>query len=119
MFKTFADALTGSISGGVVKESTKIVFSSKEEVRMQFLLDYVGKVVVTGSTVNIQTTMEIEGYCATKVTPLRDFWCLIEETDEGFLDHIFGEEEVWWKKLFVEINRWNEEVIDTEKALWI
>lgn len=90
-FKTYTDVLSSPNQLSKEKVSTKFIYYSKEEVRSRFLRAYVGKVIVSGPTFNIQTTMEMKDYYATKFTPKGDNWCLIEELEEGFLADTFGE----------------------------
>lgn len=73
-------------------------FASKVEDRARLQRALVGKVIIQGSSYNMQVALEMEGYYAIKVTPLGESLCLLEETQEGFLADIFGKEETWWGK---------------------
>ncbi|CAI8607977.1 unnamed protein product [Vicia faba] len=90
-------------------ERSNLKYSSKEEDNLRLSKAYVDQVIILGSTYNIQTNFEMEGYFAIKVTPLGVNLCLLEESEEGVIEDLIGGGETWWKHWFVEVRRWNEE----------
>ncbi|CAK8572702.1 unnamed protein product [Lathyrus sativus] len=80
---------------------------------------YVGKVVIPGSSYNIHTHFEAEGYFSIKVTPLGANFCLLEEMEEGEIHGLIREGESWWNQWFTEIMKWKETDVDHERVTWI
>lgn len=112
--RTFASVVTEDVvnTGSKVDEETKFCFKSKEENRMRFMKAYVGKVLVSGSTYNIQMHFEMEGVFAVKITPLGDNLCLLEESGEGFIEDLIGKREAWKRSWFSDVKKWEEGMID-------
>ncbi|XP_058763424.1 uncharacterized protein LOC131636852 [Vicia villosa] len=97
----------------------KLRYSSKAEDRNRLEKAYVGVVSIPGSTYNIQSHFEMEGFFQVKVTPMGGNLCLLEESEEGIIKDLIGDGETWWKQWFQVIRRWNELDIDDGRVSWI
>lgn len=67
----------------------------------------------------MQTKLEMEGYFAIKITPLGGSLCLLEETEEGLINDFIGVGESWWRQCFEEVKKWEEDIIDDGRVIWI
>lgn len=99
--KSFANAVNNKWTDKREEiQSSVLTYSSSEEAKKRFRKAYAGRVVILGSTYSLQTKIEIEGYYNIKATPLGGSVCLLEELEDGVLDFLTGESEVWWEELF-------------------
>lgn len=78
-----------------------------------------GRVIIPGSTYNMQTKLEMEGYYNVKVTPLGDSLCILEEVELGVIDNFVMEGESWWRNYFEEVFKWKEGIIDVVRPVWL
>ncbi|XP_058775277.1 uncharacterized protein LOC131649535 [Vicia villosa] len=119
--KSFAEAVGTPVGVSGVKETvvTPFSFQSKEEVRRRFAKAYVGILRFPGTAFNIQTHLELEGVFGVKVTPLGGNSCLLEELEEGFIEDLIGEGELWWKEWFSVIKKWEEGSVDGSRDVWV
>lgn len=67
---SYPQVLLGSKQVQVEKLPPDLVFSSLVEVEQRLSRSLIGKVVVTGSIYNIQTTLEMRGFYAIKATTI-------------------------------------------------
>ena len=67
-------------NGGIKEERVK--FTTKAEDAERFKREFMGFVVIPGSSYNIQTYFEVGRYFLIKVTPLGAYICLLEETED-------------------------------------
>lgn len=95
------------------------MFKSKEEARERFRKAFVGKVIIPGSSYNMQGCFEIEGIFSVKLTPMGANLCLLEDLVEGFLGNSMAEGEKWWKIWFMEVRRWKDEDAEVSRAMWV
>ncbi|XP_058783878.1 uncharacterized protein LOC131658623 [Vicia villosa] len=109
----------GSNSNVCAESRPKLCYSSKAKDRNKLEKAYVGFVSIPGSSYNIQSHFEMEGYFQVKVTPMGGNLCLLGEVEEGVIDDLIGDGETWWKQWFNVIRRWNELDIDDGRVSWI
>ncbi|XP_058746552.1 uncharacterized protein LOC131619480 [Vicia villosa] len=117
---SYAEVVGGSHQDNDSKVSENmLVLQSSEALRGRLERAFVGKVRIPGSAHIIQTQFEMEGVFAVKVSPMGSNWCLLEENEEGFIEDLIGEGEVWWKTWFLEIKKWEPGAVDQHRDVWI
>ncbi|XP_058746299.1 uncharacterized protein LOC131619193 [Vicia villosa] len=118
--KSYAEVVAKVIGVAEMKEVEKPLFSfqSKEEFRSRFVKAYVSHLRFPGTAYNVQTHLEIEGVFGVKVTPLGGNSCLLEESEEGFIEDLIREGDLWWKDWFSVIKMWEEGSIDGSRDAW-
>lgn len=80
---------------------------------------YVGRMVVVGSTYNIQDVFDNEGYFGIKIIPLGARLCLLEERGRNELHNLVESGASWLNKWFEEITRWKPGIVDEERVTWV
>lgn len=90
-------------------------YKIKEEEMERFQKAYAGVVETTGMTYNLQEYLNMEGYFAVKVTPLRDNLFLLEKCNEGELKALVEEVRDWIMQWFIEIRPWCPEDVYNER----
>ncbi|XP_058725835.1 uncharacterized protein LOC131597141 [Vicia villosa] len=121
MDKSYAEVAVNApiVSGVKGVLNYRLRFQSSEERRGRLAKAYVGNVCIPGSAYNIQTHFEMEGVFGVKVSPLGGNVCLLEESEEGFIEDLIGEGKSWWKSWFSEIKKWEEGMMDDCRDAWI
>lgn len=76
---------------------------------------YIGEVHHFGSSFNMQTNFEMEGYFQVRVFPLGPNLCLLEEGEEGEIEDLVNGGSSWWKQWFSIIRPWWEADVDMER----
>lgn len=66
-------------------ETPKMTLSSSHEARNQWKKAYIGEVVHSGASYNIQTHMEIKGFFLVIIILLGANKCILEEMEEGII----------------------------------
>ncbi|XP_058775318.1 uncharacterized protein LOC131649579 [Vicia villosa] len=117
--KSFADIVSEGKKEVVPGEVTSFTFSSDHEIRNRWKKAYIGEVLFSGESYNIQNHLEVEGFFSIKVHPLGANLCLLEEMDEGVIQELILEQGSLWKRWFKMIRPWQESDIDSERVVWI
>ncbi|CAI8618038.1 unnamed protein product [Vicia faba] len=93
--RSFVDMVsnkTRNVSGGQGDEKSRSFnFSSSPEDLNRLRNAFVGVVLESGMTYNVQNSFEIEGYFSIKVMPLGASLCLLEEVEEGAIIDLIKE----------------------------
>lgn len=119
--RSFVEVMDNASALGDTKSKERAVrrFTTIEENRSRFSKAFVGRIKIPGSAYNIQTQFEMEGFFAIKVTPLGGGLCLLEESEEGFIEDLIGDGESQWKIWFEDISRWNNKVVVKIRMVWV
>lgn len=72
-------------------------FNSDPFLKSRRKKDYIGEVMFSGESYNVQTHLEIEGFFLVKVSPLGANLYLLEEMEEGVIEELLNDPSTWWK----------------------
>ncbi|XP_058784214.1 uncharacterized protein LOC131658985 [Vicia villosa] len=119
--RSFATVVKGglAVDVDVAETNPTLCFNSKTVVKERLRKAYVGRVLIPGSAFNIQTYIEMEGVFAVRVTPMGGGTCLLEDREPGFIDALIAEGETWWQSWFSEIKKWEENMVDGSREVWL
>ncbi|XP_058776480.1 uncharacterized protein LOC131650787 [Vicia villosa] len=118
--RSYVAAALGRSSSSVVPPPYQMVFDKVDEGAIsRFSKAFVDKVVMAGTTYDIQEVFDMEGYFGVKVTPLGARLCLLEDRGEGVLEELIDSGASWLDRWFVEIKRWDPGVVDEERVTWV
>lgn len=117
--KSFADLVANRPRVSEQEAAKNLIISSKEETILRLKKAFIGEVHSPGSSFNMQTNFEMEGYFQVKVSPMRPNHCLLEEIKEGDIQALIEEGVSWWSLWFKNISPWKEDIVDKERVVWI
>lgn len=97
-----------------------MAFDGVDEIALEiFSKAFVGEVMETGMTYNIQDVFDLEGHFGVKVTPLGERLCLLENRGGRVLQNLLDSGAFWLSRWFVEVKKWEPCVVDEEHVTWV
>ncbi|XP_058759400.1 uncharacterized protein LOC131632679 [Vicia villosa] len=117
---SFADIVQGNNKRKEDKVDTPMLcFKSSTDSLDRWKKAYIGEVLYSGESYNIQTHMDMEGFFSIKVHPMGANLCLLEEMEEGIIKEPMDEGKWWWKQWFKNIRPWQTNDVDSERVMWV
>ncbi|PNX60582.1 hypothetical protein L195_g052003, partial [Trifolium pratense] len=80
---------------------------------------FIGVVVHTGMTYNIQNAFHAQGYFGVKATPLGSNLILLEGQEDGEMEALMEDAKDWLDQWFKEIRPWNPKDVDVARLVWL
>ncbi|XP_058774299.1 uncharacterized protein LOC131648567 [Vicia villosa] len=118
--KSFVDIVQGNNNSMEDKADTPaLCFKSSSDGLDRWKKAYIGEVLFSGESYNIQMHMEMEGFFSIKVHPMGANLCLLEEMEEGIIKELLDEGKWWWKQWFKNIRPWHTNDVDSERVMWV
>lgn len=121
-FSYAAVVTKGKTSEDVIEEEKETPFFSYSpdlNLKNRRKKSYIGEVLHSGESYNIQTHLEIEGFLLVKVIPLGANLCLLGEMEEEVIQELLNDPLAWWKQWFWSIRQWQEREVDSERIMWV
>ncbi|CAJ2637223.1 unnamed protein product [Trifolium pratense] len=80
---------------------------------------FIGVVVTTGMTYNIQKVFHAQGYFGVKATPLGSNLILLEGREDGEMEALMEDAKDSLNQWFKEIRPWNPKDVDVARLVWL
>lgn len=109
--RSFKEVVINTVSAG---DNKVMMFTTNPEDRARFSKVMVGEVKIPGSTYELVVAFHLAGIFSIKVSILGPNLCLLEESVEGVMKELTGEEESKCKDWFAIVRIWKEEDADVE-----
>ncbi|GAU46303.1 hypothetical protein TSUD_283280 [Trifolium subterraneum] len=119
--RSYAHAVMNKGNKCKTEERRQIVLSYQAEKKDMERLEkaFVGEVLDSGMTYNIQNAFHRQGYFGVKVTPLGSNLTLLEGQEEGEVQALIDDAKGWMDQWFKEIRPWSPKEIDIERIIWL
>ncbi|XP_058726177.1 uncharacterized protein LOC131597499 [Vicia villosa] len=117
--KYFANIVSEGKKKVVHDAHSSFAFSFKPKHSNQWKKAFVGEVLFSSESFNIQTHLEVKGISVVKVCPIGANLFLLEETAEGMILYLISEGSSRWKQWFRSIRPWRTSDVDSVRLAWI
>lgn len=107
------------LEGGGSEHIRVLSFDSDPDDIKRWSKAFIGEVIFSSETYNLQTHFEIEGFFAVKIISLGAKLCILEELEEGVISELLSEDNTWWKQWFSNIIPWSKGAVDSERVTWV
>ncbi|MCH89313.1 hypothetical protein A2U01_0010208, partial [Trifolium medium] len=104
---------------GVDHKHITVSYEAEKDDMLRLKKAFIGEVLHSGMSYNIQNQFHRQGYFGVKVTPLGSNLVLLEGQEEGEVEALVEDAKGWLYQWFRDVRPWSAKEIDLERIVWL